>query len=115
MNHLKSKASGSGANADHSYGQGASNLRRKQQVDGLGQFINTVVKPPGTRYVVSLGDYNANYEEDPMDMLRAAGLVGSHTGYEPAASASYLFSGLSSSLDHAVLTPNLMGHAAVEK
>jgi predicted extracellular nuclease len=111
VNHLKSKASGSGANADQGDGQGASNLRRKQQADGLVQFINTVVKPAGTRYVVSVGDYNANYEEDPIDILRAAGLVvGS-----PAASASYLFSGLSGSLDHAVLTPNLMGHAAVEK
>ena len=46
-----------------------------------------------------------------MDILRTAGLVvGS-----PAASASYLFSGLSGSLDHAVLTGNLVGHAAVEK
>ncbi|MDO7849064.1 ExeM/NucH family extracellular endonuclease [Hymenobacter sp. M29] len=111
VNHLKSKASGSGANADQQDGQGASNLRRKQQAAALVQFINTVVKPAGTRYVVSVGDYNANYEEDPMDILRAAGFVlGS-----PAASASYLFNGLSGSLDHAVLTPNLVGHAAVEK
>ena len=111
VNHLKSKASGSGANADQQDGQGASNLRRKQQADGLVQFINTTVKPAGTRYVVSVGDYNANYEEDPMDILRAAGFV---TG-SPAASASYLFSGLSGALDHAVLSGNLVGHAAVEK
>jgi len=111
VNHLKSKASGSGVNADQGDGQGASNLRRKGQAAGLLQFINNIVKPAGTRYVVSVGDYNANYEEDPMDILRAAGLVvGS-----PAASASYLFSGLSGSLDHAVLTPNLVDHAAVEK
>jgi hypothetical protein len=46
-----------------------------------------------------------------MDILRAAGFVlGS-----PASSASYVFNGLSGSLDHAVLTPNLVGHAAVEK
>ena len=111
VNHFKSKATGSGANADQNDGQGASNLRRKGQSTGLLQFINTAVKPAGTRYVVSVGDYNANYEEDPLDLLRAAGLVvGS-----PASSASYLFNGLSGSLDHAVLTPNLVGHAAVEK
>jgi len=111
VNHFKSKASGSGANADQGDGQGASNLRRKGQSAALVQFINAVVKPAGTRYVVSVGDYNANYEEDPLDLLRAAGLVlGS-----PAGSASYLFNGLSGSLDHAVLTPNLVGHAAVEK
>ncbi|MCC3154199.1 ExeM/NucH family extracellular endonuclease [Hymenobacter sp. BT770] len=111
VNHFKSKASGSGANADQGDGQGPSNLRRKGQATGLVQFINGTVKPVGTRYVVSVGDYNANYEEDPIDILRAAGLVvGS-----PASSASYVFSGLSGSLDHAVLTPNLVGHAAVEK
>ena len=111
VNHLKSKASGTGANADQGDGQGASNPRRKTQADALVQFINNTVKPAGTRYVVSVGDYNANYEEDPMDILRAAGLVvGS-----PASSASYLFNGLSGSLDHAVLTGNLVGHAAVEK
>jgi predicted extracellular nuclease len=111
VNHLKSKASGSGANADQQDGQGASNLRRKQQATALVQFINSVVRPAGTRYVVSVGDYNANYEEDPMDILRAAGFVlGS-----PATSVSYLFNGLSGSLDHAVLSPELVGHAAVEK
>jgi predicted extracellular nuclease len=111
VNHFKSKASGTGTNADQGDGQGASNLRRKTQATGLVQFINTVVRPAGTRYVVSVGDYNANYEEDPMDILRAAGfVVGS-----PATSVSYVFSGLSGSLDHAVLSPELVGHAAVEK
>ncbi|WP_460617694.1 ExeM/NucH family extracellular endonuclease [Hymenobacter ruber] len=111
VNHLKSKASGTGANADQGDGQGPSNLRRKGQATGLVQFINNTVKPAGTRYVVSVGDYNANYEEDPMDILRAAGFVLP----SPASSASYLFSGLSGSLDHAVLSGNLVGHAAVEK
>ncbi len=111
VNHFKSKASGSGANADQGDGQGASNLRRKGQATGLVQFIDNVVKPAGTRYVLSVGDYNANYEEDPMDILRAAGLVvGS-----PPSSVSYVFSGQSGALDHAVLTPNLVGHAAVAK
>ncbi|MBH8558558.1 ExeM/NucH family extracellular endonuclease [Hymenobacter negativus] len=111
VNHFKSKASGTGANADQGDGQGPSNLRRKGQATGLVQFINNTVKPAGTRYVVSVGDYNANYEEDPIDILRAAGFVLP----SPASSASYLFSGLSGSLDHAVLSGNLMGHAAVEK
>ncbi|OGX85606.1 hypothetical protein BEN48_01880 [Hymenobacter glacialis] len=111
VNHFKSKASGSGLNADQGDGQGASNLRRRGQAYGLIDFIDKTVKPAGTRYVVSVGDYNANYEEDPMDILRAAGLVvGS-----PASSVSYVFSGLSGALDHAVLTPNLVGRAAVAK
>ena len=111
VNHFKSKASGSGVNADQGDGQGASNPRRRDQATALVQFLNGTVRPAGTRRVVSVGDYNANYEEDPMDILRAAGFVlGS-----PASSASYVFSGLSGALDHAVLSPNLVGHVAVEK
>ncbi|WP_052732484.1 ExeM/NucH family extracellular endonuclease [Hymenobacter terrenus] len=111
VNHLKSKASGSGANADQGDGQGASNPRRKSQANALVQFIDATVKPAGTRYVVSVGDYNAYYEEDPMDILRAAGLVVGG----PASSASYVFNGQSGSLDHAVLTSNLVARTAVEK
>jgi len=111
VNHFKSKASGSGANADQGDGQGASNPRRKDQATALVQFLNGTVLPAGTRYALSVGDYNANYEEDPMDLLRAAGLVvGS-----PASSTSYVFNGLSGALDHAVLTANLRGRATVEK
>ena len=111
VNHFKSKASGSGANADQGDGQGASNLRRKGQAAALAQFIGGTVLAAGTRYVVSVGDYNANYEEDPLDLLRAAGLV---VGGTPA-STSYVFNGQSGALDHAVLTPNLRGRATVAK
>ena len=111
INHFKSKASSSGANTDQGDGQGSSNLHRKGQATALVQFINNTVKLTGTRYVVSVGNYNANYEEKPMDILRAAELVlGS-----PAASTSYMYNGLSGSLDHTVLTPNLVGHTTVEK
>jgi hypothetical protein len=111
VNHLKSKASGTGANADQGDGQSASNPRRKTQATELVQFINTTVRPAGTRYVLSVGDYNANYEEDPMDILRAAGLLVAGS----AGSTSYVFDGQSGSLDHVVLTPNLASRAAVEK
>jgi predicted extracellular nuclease len=111
VNHFKSKGSGSGVNADQQDGQGPSNDRRRQQALGLVQFINATVVPAGARRVVSVGDYNAHFEEDPLDILRAAGLVVSGS----ANSSSYVFNGLSGSLDHAVLTPNLLGHVAVEK
>ena len=111
VNHFKSKATGSGPNADQGDGQGASNPRRTAQAAALVQFLNGTVRPAGTRAVLSVGDYNANFEEDPMDLLRAAGLLVAG----PAASASYVFNGQSGSLDHAVLTPNLLGRAVVEK
>jgi predicted extracellular nuclease len=111
VNHFKSKASGSGLDADQGDGQGRSNNRRRLQAQGLVQFLQQALVGPGTTRVVSVGDYNANYEEDPLDVLRAAGL----TVAAPASSISYVFSGLSGSLDHAIITPALVGQAEVHK
>ena len=111
MNHFKSKSSGSGPDADQNDGQGPSNARRCAQATALVGFINQVVVPAGAARVVSAGDYNANYEEDPLDLLRAAGLVPA----TPPTSASYVFQGLTGSLDHAVVTPNLVGFVDVQK
>jgi len=111
VNHFKSKSSGSGPEADQNDGQGGSNPRRKAQAQALVGFINDKVIPAGAARVVSAGDYNANYEEDPIDILRAAGLVPA----TPPTSASYVFKGLTGSLDHAVITPNLVGFIDVQK
>jgi predicted extracellular nuclease len=111
VNHFKSKGSGSGPDADQNDGQGGSNARRKAQAQALVEFINKTVIPAGATRVVSAGDYNANYEEDPIDILRAAGLVPA----TPPTSASYVFKGLTGSLDHAVVTPNLVGFLDVQK
>ena len=111
MNHFKSKSSGSGPNADQHDGQGGSNAQRRAQATALVGFINQTVIPAGAARVVSAGDYNANYEEDPIDILRAAGLVSA----TPPTSASYVFKGLTGSLDHAVVTPNLVGFVDVQK
>ena len=111
VNHFKSKGSGSGADTDQKDGQGGSNARRKAQARALVEFINRTVIPAGAVRVVSAGDYNANYEEDPIDLLRAAGLVPA----TPPTSASYVFRGLTGSLDHAVVTSNLVGFVDVQK
>ncbi|OGX85599.1 ExeM/NucH family extracellular endonuclease [Hymenobacter glacialis] len=111
VNHFKSKGSGSGADADQNDGQGGSNARRKAQATALVAFINEAVVPAGATRVVSAGDYNANYEEDPIDIMRAAGLVPA----TPPTSASYVYKGLTGSLDHAVITSNLVGFLDVQK
>jgi predicted extracellular nuclease len=111
VNHFKSKSSGSGVDADQNDGQGGSNARRKAQARALVEFINKTVMPAGATRIVSAGDYNANYEEDPIDIMRAAGLVPA----TPPTSASYVFKGLTGSLDHAVVTPNLVGFVDVQK
>ncbi|WP_051718574.1 ExeM/NucH family extracellular endonuclease [Hymenobacter sp. IS2118] len=111
VNHFKSKGSGSGADADQKDGQGGSNARRKTQATALVAFINQTVIPAGAARVVSAGDYNANCEEDPLDIMRAAGLVPA----APPTSGSYVYRGLTGSLDHAVVTPNLVGFVDVQK
>lgn len=111
VNHFKSKASGAGINADQNDGQGGSNDRRRLEARALVQFINKTVVPAGASRVICIGDYNANYEEDPIDILRSEGLV----TVTPPGSASFVFKGLTGSLDHCIVTPNLVGFVDVQK
>lgn len=103
VNHFKSKSSGTGPDADQGDGQGASNHSRKQQAAQLLNFINAIKEDTGDEDVLVIGDLNAYYQEDPMDILRAGGLKDLVT----ASSHSYVFMGESGSLDHALATPSL--------
>ncbi len=111
VNHFKSKASGSGPDADQGDGQGRSNNQRRLQATALTQFLAGPVAAAGGARAISVGDYNANFEEDPLDVLRAAGLLipSSSDAY------SYVFSGLVGALDHAVVTPTLTNAVEVHK
>ena len=111
VNHFKSKSSSTGDDADQHDGQGGSNDRRRQQARELVKFINLRVMPAGTNKVICLGDYNANYEEDPLDIMRAAGLVVA----TPPTSASFVYRGNIGSLDHCIVSSNLVGFIDVKK
>jgi predicted extracellular nuclease len=111
VNHFKSKSSGTGINADQNDGQGGSNDRRRVEAHALLQFLHDTVYPAGASRVVCIGDYNANYEEDPIDVLREDGLV----TVTPPTSASYVFKGLTGSLDHCIVTSNMVGYLDVQK
>jgi 5'-nucleotidase len=103
-NHFKSKGSGTGENADQGDGQGASNADRVRQARALTTFSTAMQSQYGTDKVFMLGDFNAYSEEDPMVVLRDAG----YTDLGPArdsAEYSYVFSGLSGSLDHVLASP----------
>ncbi|WIA99893.1 ExeM/NucH family extracellular endonuclease [Curtobacterium sp. MCBA15_012] len=103
-NHFKSKGSGSGADADTGDGQGASNASRVAQAKALAGFSTTEQAKYGTDRVFMLGDFNAYSQEDPMVVLREAG----YTDLGPALDASewsYVFGGLSGSLDHVLASP----------
>ncbi|TCK66292.1 ExeM/NucH family extracellular endonuclease [Curtobacterium sp. PhB136] len=103
-NHFKSKGSGTGENADQGDGQGASNADRVRQATALAAFSTTMQQQYGTDKVFMLGDFNAYSQEDPMVVLGDAG----YTDLGPALDSSewsYVFSGLSGSLDHVLASP----------
>lgn len=104
VNHFKSKgcSGATGANADLLDGQGCYNANRKAQAGALINFINTIKSQSGDNDVVVMGDINAYEQEDPIDVLRAGGLV-----HLLDNSYSYVFSGQSGSLDHAFVSQSL--------
>lgn len=101
-NHFKSKGSGTGIDADQGDGQGASNASRVAQADALADFADEQAAARGTDKVFLMGDFNSYTQEDPMQLLYAAGYanLGATTG-----KFSYSFSGLSGSLDHILASP----------
>jgi len=105
INHFKSKGgTGTGADADQNDGQSAFNATRIAQANALVSFVNEKVIPAAQdNDVILLGDFNAYNEEDPIDVLRAAGFKNL---FGPE-SYSYVFDGQSGSLDHALATPSL--------
>ncbi len=112
VNHFKSKSgTGTGSDADQNDGQGNFNNTRKVQADALVAFIDQLKTSGGTDRIISVGDYNAYYEEDPIDVLRASGMVvpSSATEY------SYHFSGTLGSLDHAVVSSAMNPLVTVKK
>jgi hypothetical protein len=105
VTHFKSKgcSGASGANLDQGDGQGCFNASRKLQADALLNFIAAVQASSGDADVISVGDYNAYEQEDPMDILIAGGLI----NILPS-TYSYVFNGQSGSLDHALVTSSLL-------
>lgn len=111
VNHFKSKGSGSGpGNADIGDGQGASNADRVAQAHALVDWLATVESETGVDAVISVGDYNSYGQEDPMQVLYDAGYVDAEHQFD-LGKYSYSFSGLSGSLDHALLNQAALGRA----
>ncbi|MFQ1003957.1 ExeM/NucH family extracellular endonuclease [Modestobacter sp. SSW1-42] len=104
-NHFKSKGgTGTGDNADT--GQGSFNGDRVRQAASLAAFTDRLRTETGDADVVLLGDFNAYTQEDPIEALRAAGLVDLGERFD-AGRYSYVFDALSGSLDHALATAEL--------
>lgn len=107
VNHFKSKGgTGTGLDADQGDGQGAFNVQRVQQAEALVGFVNDLKTSSGDSDVLVMGDLNAYGEEDPIDVLRAGGLVDELARFVPDP-YSFVFDGQSGRLDHALATSSL--------
>lgn len=110
VNHFKSKSScpdsAADPNADQGDGQGCWNLKRVQQAQALLSFIAAAQQQVGDMDVLITGDLNAYAQEDPVQVLLAAGYVDLVDLYNEA-SYSYVFDGAAGYLDHALASPTL--------
>ena len=116
VNHFKSKG-GSGANdanKNKGDGQGAYNATRRFQSLAICNYIEKLQQSVEVPRVLVIGDLNAYEQEDPIDAMRAKGLVDLQQRYGKRANAgneerhySYIFRGQCGSLDHAMATRGL--------
>ncbi|HCF5589153.1 TPA: SpnA family nuclease [Pseudomonas aeruginosa] len=108
VNHLKSKGSACDGDPDTGDGQGNCNLTRARAAQALVDWLAgdpTGAKEPDR---LIIGDLNAYAKEDPVNVIRGAGYTdlvarqaGAGKGY------SYVFSGQSGYLDHALANASL--------
>ena len=111
MNHFKSKGSGKGeGNEDSGDGQGNSNADRVKQAKAVVDFADAQKKAMGTNRVFILGDLNSYTKEDPMQVFYDDGYT--NVGEHFSAAPTYLFGGLTGSLDHVLASKEAMGPAA---
>ncbi|MBC7373778.1 MAG: ExeM/NucH family extracellular endonuclease, partial [Frankiales bacterium] len=104
-NHLKSKGgTGTGANADT--GQGSFTADRVGQARAVLSFAEQLRSETGDSDVINLGDFNAYTQEDPVEVLRRGGFRDLVETGKPG-DYSYVFNGLSGSLDHALASISL--------
>ncbi|MBG6183341.1 5'-nucleotidase [Arthrobacter sp. CAN_A214] len=104
VNHFKSKGSpaSSGPNSDNGDGQGGWNAARVQQATALVGFADRMKTEAGTDKVFLTGDFNSYSAEDPMQVFYGAGYLNQGAKTDKH---SYVFSGLSGSLDHVLASP----------
>ena len=118
VNHFKSKGGGGSAgaeNKDRGDGQAAYNAARRSQSLAICRYIDSEHQGVKASRVIVLGDLNAYQQEDPIDALRAKGLVDLTEHVKRKVSTefvdtdySYVYFGQCGSLDHAFATPPLV-------
>ncbi|MGB0114415.1 MAG: ExeM/NucH family extracellular endonuclease [Ilumatobacteraceae bacterium] len=109
LNHWKSKGScpsGTGPDADAGDGAGCWNATRAAAAGALVDWLATHPTGIADDDVLVFGDLNSYAQEDPIDVLRAAGYVDEVQRFTPGAH-SYVFDGQWGTLDYAFASPSL--------
>lgn len=109
VNHFKSKGGceeADEANRDRGDGQACWNALRVDAARALSAWLATDPTGSGDPDVLILGDLNANSREDPIRLLEEAGFARARDDAGRAV-YSYVWSGLSGHLDHALMTASL--------
>jgi 2',3'-cyclic-nucleotide 2'-phosphodiesterase (5'-nucleotidase family)/Ca2+-binding RTX toxin-like protein len=108
VNHLKSKSgTGTGADADQLDGQGNWQQQRELAATALTEWLETDPTGSGDSDVVLLGDFNAYFREDTIDVITGAGFENlQDTLPDPY---SYVFDGQRGALDYVFTNGSLTG------
>ncbi|QEG22211.1 ExeM/NucH family extracellular endonuclease [Mariniblastus fucicola] len=115
VNHFKSKGGSDRAdvaNKNKGDGQGAYNATRRAQSLAICNYIDAMKQDDAEARVLVVGDLNAYGQEDPVDAMRAKGLVDLRERSASGAGDgerdySYIYYGQSGNLDHAMATESL--------
>jgi predicted extracellular nuclease len=81
--------------------------RRTAQAAWNATLVEQILAGDPEAYVVVLGDLNSFYDSPPLDLLRDAGLRHIYEFVEPERPYSYIYQGVSETLDHILVTPSL--------
>lgn len=117
VNHFKSKGgadSADKANKNKGDGQAAYNAARRAQSLAICKYIGELEKNTPKSRVLVIGDLNAYQQEDPVDAMRANGLIDLTETFGESSDPgnaethySFVYYGQSGSLDHALATEAL--------
>ena len=91
-------------------GQGTSNDSRVRQATALRDWVAAVLptSPRLVEDVFLIGDFNSYTQEDPLQVLYAAGFADVNAWRGASSEYSYSFAGLSGSLDHVLANGSAM-------
>jgi len=109
VNHFKSKGgcdTAENADRDASDGQGCWNAARVASARMLADWLASDPTGSGDPDILVIGDLNAYSQEDPLRLLREGGYTAS-AHVDPQQNYSFVYDGLSGSLDHAVASATL--------